>query len=64
MSGEIAAVLGERLPRFKFLSVDLCARSVPRAGVDKIPEKLTLALSVVGNIQKEHCVRVRAHVCD
>lgn len=54
--GEIASALGSRLPRFKFLSVDLCARAVPRAGIHKIPQHLTLALSVVGNIQKEHCV--------
>ena len=62
MAGEIATVLYEHLPRFKFFSVDLCACSVSRAGVNKIPEKLTLALSVVGNIQEEHCVRVRAQV--
>ena len=54
MAGEIATVLYEHLPRFKFFSVDLCACSVSRAGVNKIPEKLTLALSVVGNIQEEH----------
>lgn len=53
--GEVAAVLGRKLRKFKFLSIDLCARSVASAGIHKIPRHLTLALSVVGAIKLEHC---------